>query len=123
VVGLLKRFPDLTELGLYETEASTIMLVLQQLGQRLSRLTLLDAHQKLKFSEVLRLCPNLQMFHVHFCYFEDCSDFWPQVDCAKSLQELSLHMFYKVFPPGFIFKVRHSMNIPVDFFSFRSKFL
>jgi hypothetical protein len=117
VVGLLKRFPDLTELGLYKTEASTIMLLLQQLGQRLSRLTLLDAHQKLKFSEVLRLCPNLQMFHVHFCYFEESSDFWPQFDCAKSLQELSLHMFYKVLSPGFIFKVRHSIKFQVIFYS------
>jgi hypothetical protein len=105
----------LTELGLYKTEASTIMLVLQQLGQRLSKLTLLDARQKLVFAEVLRLCPNLQMFHVHYCYFEESSDFWPEFDCAKSLQELSLHLFYKVFPPGCIFKVRHTHKYSTGF--------
>jgi hypothetical protein len=52
------QFPQLTELGMFNTNEHQLMLVLAQVGQQLSRLHF-SVNGEVQLDRVLQLCPNL----------------------------------------------------------------
>jgi hypothetical protein len=103
VAGMCDRFQNLTTLWFCHAHMDVIESVLQQVGHRLSRLSMRATLPKLLLENVLCLCPNLKILTFDCCR----GVIWNlPAGCLSLLEEVYLCIEFGFFSPGFFVQVR-----------------
>jgi hypothetical protein len=109
LAGRFSRFSNISELGIYSTDAATTIKVLQVLGQNLSQLSLRRIRPKFSLLRVLQLCPNLKQLHTYLCEFDFSDGVWP-IELLSCLEDLQIIQTYGPLPWKFIVNVNNLYN-------------
>lgn len=104
----VRKFPSLSQLGLYETDPATVMAVLQKVGKHLHSLVLdeIDGIQMFSLHMVLQLCPHLKRFRVAFCQLDDALVVWPEGYFSCMEEVCLLFNFHEDYPDYHCFIVQ-----------------
>jgi hypothetical protein len=111
-LGLVDRFPSVTELGFYNASSTRILELLPLVGCRLSSLVIEESRKFLPLAEILTLCPNLKNLQLFRCRLipsvggpQVVKFKWPDEDLFQSLEHVQIETRYDALPEGFMKKV------------------
>lgn len=107
-VSFCTRFQTVTELFLVlAVDEDLVMGVLQEVGQRLTKLELGVVRQALPLAKIFQCCPNVECLRIEYCTFNAWAK-WPSTikDFCTHLKEFTLNMNCEPLPRDFIINVR-----------------
>lgn len=105
VLGLVQRFPGLTELFLSKLEIKVIIDVLKEVGRQLIKLEILET-RSLSLPDIMQLCPNAKYLDLNQCRLNEFYGTWPN-NLFSNLETFRLKCTktFKPLPSGFMKQV------------------